>query len=77
MDTNEAESADQLDRGTSDARGPFSDCQFSTLVVGWQGGRVGLGGQNSQALGCGDENDAPDAPEPFELDKLNSPLFGP
>ena len=56
MDYKATESARRLDRSIADARGPCFICQGRGLLTGRKAGRVGVGGQDGQALGLGNRS---------------------
>ena len=76
LDPNKAESARKLERGATDARGPFGFGQFSGLLAGRQAGGVRLARQDGQALGRRYRSGPADARGPFKLGYVSGLLAG-
>ena len=76
MDYKAAESARRLDRSIADARGPRFVCLGRSLLAGREAGRVGVGGQDSQALGLGDRSGPQHARGPHPVSQRRDLLAG-
>jgi hypothetical protein len=76
MDAEVAQGPRGLERAAADARGPLEVGHLRRILAGRQGGGVGLGRQDGQALGRGHGSGAADARGPLELGHLRRILAG-
>jgi hypothetical protein len=77
MDAEVAQGPRGLERAAADARGPHGLGQVRRILAGRQGGGVGIGRRDSQALGRGHGSGAADARGPGSIRGHNWTAYRP